>query len=295
MSIPRAAPLQPRAVLAFVFGASIVGVVALGAAAHGTYQELVRRASEQIEASPMDPEPMIRRHVLRREHGDFPGALLDLEAAAKLSPGRPGLDALRGRLALESGHSEAAIAPLERALLARPEDPESRLSLARALVAVGRPLDAAGHYALAIDQAPVKLPAHYLECARALRSPGPEYRDRAREARDEGLIRLGTLAALANLAIALEVESGRFDAALDRLDALSTASPRKETLRARRAEILEQAGRSTEARAEWGRALAEIQALAPHQRQTPAMTQLATRAHAALARLESMPATSEEE
>jgi predicted Zn-dependent protease len=295
MSIPRAAPLQPRTVLAVVFGVSIVWMVSGVALAHGTYQDRFDRASERIAASPMDPEPLIRRHVLRREHGDFTGALSDLEAAATLSPGWPGLDALRGRLALESGQPEVAIAPLERALLERPEDAESRLSLARALVAVGRPLDAAGHYSLAIDQAPVKLPTHYLESARALRSAGPEHSDRALEVLDEGMIRLGTLAALANFAIALEIESGRFDAALARLDALSAASPRKETLRGRRAEILEQAGRFAEARAEWARALAEIQALAPHQRQTPAMTQLATRARGALARLESTPAPSEEE
>jgi predicted Zn-dependent protease len=277
----------PGTAFAAVLGAAITCVAVGATLAHGIYEERLARASEQIAASPKDPEPLIRRQVLRREHGDFAGALSDLEAAAVLSPGRPGLDALRGRLALESGHPERAVVPLERALLEHPEDPESRLSLARALLAVGRPLDAAGHYSLAIEQAPVKLPAHYLERARALRAAGPEYRDRALEGLDEGMTRLGTLVSLANLAIILEVERGRFDAALARLDALAAASPRKESFRGRRAEILEQAGRSGEARAEWTRALAEIEDLSLHQRQTTAMTQLATRARGAIDRLES--------
>jgi predicted Zn-dependent protease len=280
-------------VIALVLSAAL-GILAPSAArAHGSYDERLARASERVAASPQDPDPLIRRTLLRREHRDFAGALADLEAAAKLAPGRADLDALRGRVHLESGQPQRAIAPLERAVAKSPEDSEAQLALARTLVAVGRPLEGAAHYSLAIEHAPVALPGSYLERARALRAAGPEHRDRALQGLDEGIDRLGSVVALANLAIALEVEAGRFDLALERLAALAALSPRQETWRAWRAEILEQAGRSAEARAEWTRTLAEIDALSPRHRRTPAMTQLATRVRGALDRLEPEPSGAE--
>jgi len=285
--LPRlpAAHLLPLAIRALALAAAMVCAPAGGALAHDTYSDRLARASAAVATSPGDPEPLIRRHLLRREHGDFAGALADLEAAARLAPARPGLDALRGRVELESGHPERAIAPLRRALALEPEDSEAHLDLARALVAVGRTLEGARQYTLALETAPVKLPGRYLERARALRAAGPEHREEALEGLDEGMARLGNLVSLANLAIALEIEAARYDAALARLDALSAASPRKESFRARRAEILERAGRTEEARAEWAQTLAEIDVLSLHQKRTPAMTQLATRARGALERL----------
>jgi predicted negative regulator of RcsB-dependent stress response len=97
--------------------------------------------------------------------------------------------------------------------------------------------------------------------------------------------RLGPVVALAMSAIEIEVDLGRFDSALARVDRLAARSPRQETWLAQRGEILEAAQRREEARASYVRVLTEIEKLPAQRRRTPAMTQLQSRARAGLARL----------
>ena len=103
-------------------------------------------------------------------------------------------------------------------------------------------------------------------------------RNGVRVALDDGMQRLGPVVALAMLAIEIETQQGRVDAALARLDRLAERSPRQATWLNRRGEILERAGRREEARASYARVLAELDTLPVHRRRSPAMRQLEAQA-----------------
>jgi len=179
------------------------------------------------------------------------------------------------------------VAPLEQLLAEKAQHPEANLALARALAELGRSRDAAVHYTRAIEAAPVPIPARYLERADALLAAGEP--EAALGGLDEGLARLGPVVALATRAIEIECAQGRVDAALARLERLASLASRQETWLARRAEILEDVGRRSEARAVYTAALAEVERLPARRRTTPAMLQLEARARDALARLARAP------
>ena len=266
-----------------------IALPASQARAHGSFHDRVGAVSARIEREPANADPYLARSVLYREHGDYALALADLEAAARLDPGRREVDLLRGRIHLVRGRPEEAVPPLERLLEQSPDDPAANLVLARALAATGRHLEASERYSRAIDYAPVALPEPYLERARELLAAGDEQRDEALRGLDAGMQRLGPVVALAMLAIEIEMQRGRVDAALARLDSLAARSPRQETWLARRGEMLERAGRREEARAAYARVLDELDTLPAHRRQSPAMRQLESQARQRLDRLARAP------
>jgi tetratricopeptide (TPR) repeat protein len=254
--------------------------------AHGDFDARVAALSARIKEQP-SADRYLERSVLYRGHGDLAAALADLDHAERLDPTRTDLGLHRGRLALDAGRPEEAVAPLEELLAGVPDHPEANLALARALAELGRPRDAAAHYTRAIEAAPVRIPSHYLEQADALLAAGePQV---ALNGLDEGLSRLGPVVALASRAIEIELAQGRVDAALVRLDRLASSASRQETWLARRAEILEDSGRRAEARAAYAGALAEIERLPVRRRATPAMAQLESRARDGVARLARAP------
>jgi tetratricopeptide (TPR) repeat protein len=240
--------------------------------AHGDFHVRVAALSTRIEEQPT-ADHYLERSRLYRGHGDLAAALADLERAERLDPTRADLGLHR--------------VPLERVLAETPDHPEANLALARALADLGRSREAATHYGHAIRAAPVPIPAHYLERADALLAAGEP--GAALSGLDEGLARLGPVAALANRAIEIELAQGRVDAALVRLDRLASLASRQETWLARRAEILEAAGRCAEARAAYAAVLAEVERLPPRRRATPAMRHLESRAREALAQLARAP------
>jgi tetratricopeptide (TPR) repeat protein len=255
--------------------------------AHDAFDRRVALASARIEDDSSNAGHYIARSILYRDHGDFEAALTDLERAAQLEPLRRELGLLHGRLYLAWGQPERALRPLERSLEKRQDQPAANAALARVLSRLGRPLEAADRYTLAIDQTPRASPDHYLERARALCAAGEEHYERALRGLDAGMERLGPVAALAMLAIEIELDLGQFDSALARVDRLADRSARQETWLAQRGEILELAQRPLEARASYSGALGEIQKLPAQRRRTPAMSQLQSRARAGLARLAS--------
>ena len=257
--------------------------LASGASAHESFHERIDAATRGIEADPGKAELLLDRSVLYREHGDFAEALADLERAAQLAPTPADLDYFRGRLQLEWGHPDRAEEPLRRVLAAQPDHPAAQVALARTLVALGRPLEAAAHYARAIEHEPVPIPEHHLARARALIAAGRS--EEALRALDEGMQKLGPIVSLALPALQIEAAAGRTDAALARLDRIARTSPRQETWLARRAEILERAGRREPAREAWAQVLREIDSLPRHHRATPAVLALASRARESLDRL----------
>ena len=137
----------------------------------------------------------------------------------------------------------------------------------RAWLALGETEAAAKDFGDAIAKGTRPTPEQVLEHRDALLSLGKK--QDALRALDEGMTRVGPVVSLVLPAIDLELDLGRSDAALARLDALAGGANPNPTWIARRGEILEQAGRSADARAEYAKALALLDARPPGRRGKP--------------------------
>jgi tetratricopeptide (TPR) repeat protein len=228
-------------------------------------------------------------------HGDFDAALADFGRAASLDPGNTTLDLLRGRALVDAGRALQGKIHLDRFLVRHPESGLGFAQRARAALALRDAAGAAADWNAAIERLRSPTPDDYLARLEAQLAAGQH--EAALRGLDQGMARLGPLAALEQPAIELELRARRWDAALGRLERLAAQSPRKETFHQRRGEILLAAGRRSEARTAFRAALAAITALPPHLRATQTTAELELKAKQSLAALErrrqrrAMPAT----
>jgi tetratricopeptide (TPR) repeat protein len=284
---------SPKGTSVWRTSALLIGLTALIALAypsnqaegHGAFSDRVDPVNRQIDAQPQQPEHYLRRAVLHRTRGDWTAALADLDRAAQLDPSRHEVDYQRGRVLLDANRAGEAELALRRFLAQEPDHSAARACRARALMRIGRALEAAEEFSRAIAERPTPVPDDYLDRARALAGAGDAHLEQAVRGLDEGIDRVGSVATFELLAMELELKVGHFDAALARLDRVSAHSPRQESWLARRAEIYQRAGRREEACEAFRSALAEIQKLPAHRRKTDAMTRLEARVHDALAKL----------
>ncbi|MCP5056482.1 MAG: hypothetical protein GY937_07105 [bacterium] len=277
-----------------VLGWVLAVFLAADGQAHGDVHQGIDDLGRQIDrASPRSDgqASLSNLHIRRADlHGldaNWDAALADLDRAAALDPRRRGMDYLRGRVLLDAGRAAEANAALHRFLTANPDHAAGRAARARALLQLDRPLEAAEEFRRATLLQPASSPDDYLGRARALRSAGSEYLGVAITALDEGIAALGPVVGLERLAMEFELEAGRTDAALVRLDRTASGLPRKETWLVRRGEILERAGRRTEAQATFEEARLALGRVPDHRRRTLAMVQLDTRISEAMVRLAS--------
>lgn len=242
------------------------------APAHGDLHDQIAGVTRQIARSPGDARLYVKRGELHRFHGESAAALADYDRAARLDPELAEVDLGRGKTHLEAGRPGPARAALERFLERRPDHADARLTLARALARLRLTNEADAGYAEAIRLAGRPGPDLHFERATALAAAGRV--DAALRALDDGIARLGPLAALEDLAVSLERRRGNYDGALARLDRLSAGKTRRETFLARRGEILAEAGRHAEARASLLAARESIDSLPARLRRTRAIRKL---------------------
>ena len=140
------------------------------------------------------------------------------------------------------------------------------------LLKLGQRQAAIADFTRAIEHAAQPLPEYFLERAQAQSDEAGH--EAAVRGLEEGLQRLGPLLALQLQGIDSEVACKHFDAALRRVESLSSQSERKEKWLARRGEILVLAARDDEAQKAFSAALDAIESLPPRLRQTPAMSDL---------------------
>ncbi len=257
--------------------------------AHPDLERQIADVTTRLELAPRDAELYLHRAELYRVHRDWPAAEADYARARRLQPRLAIVDFYLGRMKLEADRPKEAKKALDRFLSREPDHARARIARARALVKLGDPLAAVADYTRALagfdeDQRPE--PEVYLERARALAALGDAHADAALRGLDEGLARLGQPVTLQLYAIEIEVERGRHDAALERLQAIADSAERQESWLVRRAEILEGAGRVGEARDAYASALAAVAALPPNRRGNRAMRRLEQQARAALERLD---------
>ncbi len=256
--------------------------------AHVAVDAQIRTLDVRIAAHPSAAALRLQRGELHRAHADWRAAETDYRAALRLDPTMVAADLALGRMLLEAGRPAAALEAIDRFLIARPDEPLALVVRGRALLALGRALDAAAAFSRAIARTPAARPPDpdvYLERARALTAAGPGHLTEALGGLDAGLALLGPVAALQLAAIDLEVERHDYDAALRRLASLESLSARRAPWQVRRSAILEAAGRSGEARAACDTALQALAGLQADGRGTTLKADLADECRARLRRL----------
>ena len=250
--------------------------------AHGDDQRVLELLTAELAQAP-DADLHLRRGELYRHLREWERAEADYAAAARLAPELAVIHYFRARAHLEAGDPAGALPAIDRFLAAEPGTPDGWFLRAEIHAAAGRNEAAAADCARGIERAPEPRPEHFLRHARLLASGGD--RAAALAALDAGLERLGPVVSLVEQALTLELERGEPDGALRRIDAALAAAPRREGWLYRRGEVLERAGRPSEAKAAYAEGLAVVRALPERLRDTVPMEKLERDLRRALGRL----------
>ncbi len=258
-----------------------VAFAPLFATAHGTFHARLALLTEKISISPNDASLHFSLAELYCEHQEPARALTELDLVDALGRGDLAVDYLRGMCLHHLGKSSEALACLNSFVAAHPENSPARLQRARVHSALGETIASLDDYRAAIRLAPLLEPDLVQETADALAKN--QQSEEAVQILDSALKTLGPVPSLMLRAVDLETATGRFEAALTRVDALQKIAPRPEPWMARRATVLAQAGRSHESRAAWLALRDHLAALPNLERGSHAMSLLAEQAQRALA------------
>lgn len=244
------------------------------ASAHGDLDGQIETVSRQLDKAP-SAALYLKRGELHHDHENFEAALADYDRAAKLNPDMGAVWFARGRTLFKFGRLQPAREALDVYLKKKPSHAEGFLLRARVLAGLKEHAAAVADFDRNLELTSQPLPECFIERAESLVALGEK--KAAVKALDEGLGRLGNLTTLQSAAIAIEVDLGRHDAALVRVDRVMADLRRKETWLTRRGEILEAAGRRDEAQRAYGEALAALEQLPDHHRNVKPMRELETR------------------
>jgi tetratricopeptide (TPR) repeat protein len=253
------------------------------ASAHDGLDAQIASVTAQIAADATRADLFVRRGELHRAARHWTEALADLDRAASLDPALSSVDLVRARVLLDAGRATDAVDSASRFLEHQPDHAGAVVVRARARARLGLVREADGDFAQALALQP--LPELYIERARLLSRSGRTGMERAVQALDEGVARLGPIVTLELEAIGFDVRLKRYDAALARVERAGAQTTRKEEWLARRGAILERAGRADEAREAYQAALTAISTLPSWTQATPASAALRTRLQNDLRRL----------
>jgi len=245
--------------------------------AHIGISEEIEEITAQLRDDPDAPELYLLRGDLHRLNGHWSEAIADFHMAQKLDRIDAAAELGMGRTWLDQGSYKKALKHLDRALVQEPDNVRALAARAKTFRLLGNPLAAAADYKRAIDtftDPDNPLPEYYFEAARAFETAGTTYIGAALQTLDAGTGRLGNIRILEDYAIELECKRNNYPAALLRLDRIIAQSARKESLLARRAEILLAAGQPAEAEADFAAALEAIDDLPAQRRHTHVMKKL---------------------
>jgi predicted Zn-dependent protease len=245
--------LLPVGRLALVLACGLAPAVAF---AHAGLDALDATSREEVAKHPDDPKAHLARARVLQMQGAWDPALEEIELAAARGGDPDVLGQARAFVYLEAGFPRMAKVELDRVLARRPDLYALVFERGRAWLAIGNAEAAARDFGESIAKGPMPTPEQVIMHRDALLGVGKK--EEALAALDAGMARLGHVVSLEMPAIDLELELGRPARALERLDALAKTGPPNPVWIARRGEILEKAGRSAEARAEYEKALALI-------------------------------------
>jgi tetratricopeptide (TPR) repeat protein len=263
-------------------GKLLVAVLAAASAfGHGAFHDRLRELTAALETTPRDAKVHFELAQIFCQHGDWLLALASADTADELQSGAFPTDLLRGEAFLAREDPVKARAVLDRLIAARGPTPQALVLRARARTLLEGPVPALEDYRAAIRQPNRPGVDQVREVAAALVRLG--HRAEAADLLDRAIAEAGPDPALLLDALDLELSTGRFSAALKRVDALQAGAPRPEPWMARRAEVLAQSGDTAAARAAWLALQRHLAALPTLERGSPALRTVAAQAQAALA------------
>jgi tetratricopeptide (TPR) repeat protein len=228
-------------------------LLSVPAAAHPGLHHDIARATEAIDREPARADLYVERAYLERLGEEYDNALADLDQARKLNPAEIRVAAERGMTLSAMGRYAEADVELTRFLAKGGGTAPVFAERAKARERLGNKRAAVADYASAIALQPnmefYVARGTLQESLGDLAGAADGYRD--------GIARLGDAVNLDLALIRVETSRKRFDEALSVIDRQLARSAIKTDWYLRRAEVLEAAGRTSEARTEREQALLE--------------------------------------
>lgn len=247
---------------------------------HGAFHDVVAELTVALKKDPNDPALHFKLAAAYCDHGDWQVALDYLEKVEQLAPEKFPTDLVRGQSLLTGERAAEAKAALDRFLSIQPENAPALMLRARAQQRLGATEAALADFREAFRRSATPEADHVQEFINALVAKG--LRDEASQTLAEAIAKLGPVPSLLLKALELDLAAGCFDEALSHIDTLQQSAARPEPWMERRAAVLEQAGRSDEARSAWQTLLAHIAGLPAIERGSYGMRLLAEKAQRAL-------------
>lgn len=245
------------------------------ATADASVEERLAIADAQIAKRPDDARLYFDRGEIYRGARRWAAAVEDYERARALDPKLDQVSLALGELMLAAEAPAKAVEHLTKYLDAHSGSARARLARGRALARLGRVDEAVADYDRALAAMPAPQPDHAVERARLLAQhnrPADAVRGL-----DEVMKKVGEVPVLQLEAVEMQAGRKQYGDAVRRLDSLLRRTPRQPAWMARRAEILEQAGRKEEARRGYDAALDVIRAQPASRQALPAIRELERR------------------
>lgn len=250
------------------------------ACAHGDYHEVVAEIESALKKEPENAELHFRLAVACEEHGEWSSALVALERAERLAPGKHPVALVQGLALARGGQWQAAEAMLSEYLTAHPSHAKALTERARVRLKLKRPDEAMRDFQTVLKSAREPEMEVFLETADLWVSKG-EQAEAAKVLKD-GIAQLGPHPELLERALERAMAEGHTEVAMDHLEALKQTSPQPQAWMARKARLLAQAGRRDEAQAMWRELRDHVLALPNLERGQPHLNQILEEAQTAL-------------
>jgi predicted Zn-dependent protease len=239
-------------------------------AAHPDPSHTLEHLNEHLAEKPDDLALLAQKAQLFLNTDHPKQARPVVEKLLKLHPTKDLVLLLEARLLLDEKKSAAAKEKATALTIAHPDFAPGWKFLSRVAEQSGDREAAITAMRRSLTLDPKPSPTDVMTCAAWLRDRAkPGDAEAAISLLDQGLAKLGVLTGLHFEAIQLETTLGRHDAALRRIDALTTRFRPSVDLSLRRATILEKAGRHQEAAAACDSALALLDLLPANSKKSP--------------------------
>lgn len=250
------------------------------ACAHGDYHEVVAEIESALKKEPENSELHFRLAVACEEHGEWSSALVALERAERLAPGKHPVALVQGLALAKGGQYQAAEAVLGEFITAHPHHAKALTERARVKLKLKRPDEAIRDFQTVLKTAREPEMEVFLEIAALWVSQGN--RAEAAKVLNDGIARLGPHPELLERALEMAVAEGQTEVAMGHLEALKQTSPQPQAWLAQKAKLLAQAGRREEAQTMWRELRDHLLALPNLERGQPHLNRLLEEAHTAL-------------
>jgi len=265
-----------------IFFAAVIPVLA-----HPDLIDQIAQVTAQIKTQGESAGLFEQRADLYRRHGQFELALMDIAAGERLETNSSALLLAKARIYSDAGMAQQALGTIRKFLQIESNNAEGLCLRARNEGRLGQHEEAIADYTASIKLCASPMLDMFLERARQQALVGRPAD--AVQGLDEAMSGSEPLPVLQMPAIEYDRQRGAFDSALHRVDGFINRYPVKEPWLTLRAEILEQAGRTDEARQTFQLVIKGIENYPTVRRDLDLTRQLGDRARHGLARTLTKP------